>query len=84
MIHPLDLLDITIPGVFLAQAMGRWGNFVNQEAYGKIVSNLDWLPAFIRNQMFIDGHYRMPTFFRIDFLIFFHSAINKENKSYNY
>ena len=62
MIHPLDLLDITIPGVFLAQAMGRWGNFVNQEAYGKIVSNLDWLPAFIRNQMFIDGHYRMPTF----------------------
>ncbi|AYF99693.1 prolipoprotein diacylglyceryl transferase [Lactococcus allomyrinae] len=62
MIHPLDLLDITVPGVFLAQAMGRWGNFVNQEAYGKVVSNLDWLPSFVRNQMFIDGHYRMPTF----------------------
>ena len=62
MIRPLDLLDVTIPGVFLAQAMGRWGNFVNQEAYGKVVAHLDWLPNFIRNQMFIDGHYRMPTF----------------------
>lgn len=62
MINPLDLLDITIPGVFLAQALGRWGNFVNQEAYGKVVSNLNGLPLFIRNQMLIDGHYRMPTF----------------------
>ncbi len=62
MIHPLDLLDITVPGVILAQAMGRWGNFVNQEAYGKIVSQLNGLPDFIKQQMFIDGHYRVPTF----------------------
>lgn len=62
MIQPLDLLDITVPGVALAQAFGRWGNFINQEAYGKIVSHLDWLPKFIQNQMFIDGHYRLPTF----------------------
>ncbi|MFC4651438.1 prolipoprotein diacylglyceryl transferase [Lactococcus nasutitermitis] len=62
MINPLDLLDITIPGVALAQAFGRWGNFVNQEAYGKAVSNLDWLPHFIQQQMFIDGAYRLPTF----------------------
>lgn len=62
MIHPLDLLDITVPGVALAQAFGRWGNFVNQEAYGKIVNNLNGFPDFIKNQMFIDGHYRTPTF----------------------
>ncbi|MQW22399.1 MULTISPECIES: prolipoprotein diacylglyceryl transferase [unclassified Lactococcus] len=62
MIHPLDLLDITVPGVILAQGIGRWGNFVNQEAYGKIVDNLNFLPDFIKNQMFIDGHYRTPTF----------------------
>ncbi len=62
MIHPFDLLDITVPGVALAQAFGRWGNFVNQEAYGKIVNNLNYLPDFIKNQMFIDGHYRTPTF----------------------
>lgn len=38
------------------------GNFVNQEAYGKVVENLDWLPSFIQNQMYIDGSYRIPTF----------------------
>jgi len=26
--------DIAIPGVALGQAIGRWGNFVNQEVYG--------------------------------------------------
>ena len=28
------LLDAAAPGVALAQAIGRWGNFVNQELYG--------------------------------------------------
>ena len=39
----------------IAQSIGRWGNFVNQEAYGAIVKNLDYLPSFIRNQMFMLG-----------------------------
>ena len=33
-INPIDFLDIAAPGVMIAQAIGRWGNFVNQEAYG--------------------------------------------------
>jgi phosphatidylglycerol:prolipoprotein diacylglycerol transferase len=33
--------DIAAPGLALAQAIGRWGNFVNQELYGK-PSNLPW------------------------------------------
>ncbi len=40
----LDFLtwtDIIIPGVPLAQAIGRWGNFFNQELYGP-PSNLPW------------------------------------------
>jgi prolipoprotein diacylglyceryl transferase len=57
-----DFLDIASPGILLAQAIGRWGNFVNQEAYGKPVSNLDYLPKFIQKQMYIDGSYRTPTF----------------------
>lgn len=61
-INPLDLLDIAVPAVLIGQAFGRWGNFVNQEAYGNIVSNLNWLPSIIRQQMFIDGAYRQPTF----------------------
>ncbi|GGE31425.1 prolipoprotein diacylglyceryl transferase [Streptococcus himalayensis] len=61
-INPLDFLDIAAPGVLLAQSLGRWGNFFNQEAYGAVVKHLDYLPAFIRNQMYIDGAYRQPTF----------------------
>ncbi|OIM23955.1 prolipoprotein diacylglyceryl transferase, partial [Oenococcus oeni] len=61
-INPLDLLDVAIPGVLLCQSIGRWGNFVNQEAYGAITTNLNWLPEVFRKQMFISGSYRQPTF----------------------
>lgn len=61
-IKPLDFLDIAAPGVMLAQAIGRWGNFINQEAYGEAVKSLNYLPDFIRKQMYIDGSYRTPTF----------------------
>ena len=33
-INPLKFTDCIAPGVGLAQAIGRWGNFVNGEAYG--------------------------------------------------
>lgn len=33
------LLDVCAPGVILGQAIGRWGNFVNQEAFGNIVTD---------------------------------------------
>ena len=46
--------DIITPGVVLAQAIGRWGNFFNQEAYGS-VTDLPWA-------IYIDGAYRHPTF----------------------
>lgn len=55
-------LDIAAPGVLLAQSLGRWGNFANQEAYGAVVDNLDYLPSWIANQMLIEGAYRQPTF----------------------
>lgn len=61
-INTLDFLDVVAPSVMIAQAIGRWGNFFNQEAYGKAVENLDYLPAFIRDQMYIEGAYRQPTF----------------------
>ncbi|MCQ8261462.1 prolipoprotein diacylglyceryl transferase [Streptococcus suis] len=61
-INTLDFLDVVAPSVMIAQAIGRWGNFFNQEAYGKSVESLDYLPAFIRDQMYIEGAYRQPTF----------------------
>lgn len=59
-------LDIITPTVLLAQAIGRWGNFVNQEAFGEVVSKDHLrrllLPDFIIDQMFINGQYYQPTF----------------------
>lgn len=58
--------DIIVPGLILAQAIGRWGNFFNSEAHGEIVS-LEFLrsihlPNFIINGMYINGNYYNPTF----------------------
>jgi len=60
------LADIAAPSIILAQGIGRWGNFINQEAHGGEVSrafleNL-FLPEFIINQMYIRGTYYHPTF----------------------
>lgn len=60
------LLDIGAPSILLAQAIGRWGNFMNQEVYGgsvtrEFLENL-LLPNFIINQMYINGTYYQPTF----------------------
>lgn len=56
--------DIAAPSVILGQAIGRWGNFFNQEAYGTPAP--DWvvrlLPPVIREQMWIGGTYVHPTF----------------------
>jgi phosphatidylglycerol:prolipoprotein diacylglycerol transferase len=37
----LNMVDAVIPGVALAQAIGRWGNFFNQELYG-VPTKLPW------------------------------------------
>ncbi|UCC64775.1 MAG: prolipoprotein diacylglyceryl transferase [Anaerolineae bacterium] len=38
---PLEWLDVGAPGLALAQVIGRWGNFVNQELYGP-PTDLPW------------------------------------------
>ena len=59
---PFQILDTIALALLNGQMLGRWGNFFNQEAYGAAVENLDYLPGFIKNQMYIDGSYRQPTF----------------------
>lgn len=56
--------DCVVPNMLLAQVIGRWGNFINQEAYGNVVqeSFFRYYPEFIKNGMYIDGAYREPTF----------------------
>lgn len=58
--------DAIMPGVLIAQACGRWGNFFNHEAFGGNVS-LEFLqslhlPDFIIKNMYINGAYHHPTF----------------------
>lgn len=48
------LADITAPSIILGQAIGRWGNFINREAYG-IPTDLPW-------GIVIDGVKVHPTF----------------------
>jgi phosphatidylglycerol:prolipoprotein diacylglycerol transferase len=47
-------LDISAPGLVLGQAIGRWGNFINQELYGP-PTTLPWgIP--------IDAEHRIPPY----------------------
>jgi phosphatidylglycerol:prolipoprotein diacylglycerol transferase len=47
-------VDIIAPGLLLAQAIGRWGNFINQEVYGA-PTQLPWA-------IYIDELHRLPEF----------------------
>ncbi|MBS7530726.1 prolipoprotein diacylglyceryl transferase [Hazenella sp. IB182353] len=62
----LVLADIVAPSIIIGQAIGRWGNFMNQEAHGGVVSRsfLEGLhlPNWIIEQMNIQGVYYHPTF----------------------
>lgn len=40
-IQLMKVLDLAAPGVMIGQLIGRWGNFVNVEAYGS-TTNLPW------------------------------------------
>lgn len=54
----LTWLDIAAPGLALGQAIGRWGNFVNQEVYGR-PTNLPWA-------VHIEPRYRLPGFQEVE------------------
>ena len=61
------LLDILVVGLIIGQAIGRWGNFFNIEAYGYVTSysylKSLYIPEFIIRGMYINRDYYMPTFF---------------------
>ncbi|HBQ42980.1 MAG TPA: prolipoprotein diacylglyceryl transferase [Lactobacillus acetotolerans] len=66
MLPPFLMLDVISPGIMAAQILGRWGNFINQEAHGgpttlHFLESLH-LPEFIIQQMRINGVYYQPTF----------------------
>ena len=68
----MKLVDIILPNVLVAQAIGRWGNFVNKECHGGEVSEeyFNGLLSFLKNGMNINGHYYEPLFFYESILCF--------------
>lgn len=54
----LRLLDVAAPGLILGQAIGRWGNFVNQEAFGNLITNpsLQFWPYGVYIQRLSEWH----------------------------
>ena len=56
-------LDLVVPSLVLGQAIGRWGNFVNQEAFGNLVENSSL--QFFPYAVYIDalGEWHQATFF---------------------
>ncbi len=66
--HGLNFLlwaDLIIPGVALGQAIGRWGNFINQELYGQ-PSDLPWAIT-IRPENRVSGYEEFSRFHPVFF-----------------
>lgn len=77
-INPWQILDIVIPSVALGQSIGRWGNFINQEAYGG-PTDLPW-------GIMVDGVKVHPTFLYesiIDLAVFVFLLWFRKNKRKN-
>lgn len=56
-LNVVKLLDCFAPAVMIGQIIGRWGNFMNGEAYG-YSANVEKLPW----RMVVDGQVTHPTF----------------------
>jgi phosphatidylglycerol:prolipoprotein diacylglycerol transferase len=65
----LTFADVVAPGVALAQAIGRWGNFFNQELYG-LPTNLPW-------KIYIDPLHRVAGYQNYDYFtpLFFYESL---------
>jgi phosphatidylglycerol:prolipoprotein diacylglycerol transferase len=59
----IKLLDFVMPSLLLGQAIGRWGNFTNQEAFGNLITdpNLQFFPYGVYIEHLEEWH--QATFF---------------------
>ena len=88
---PLKIfLDLLMPSVILGQAIGRWGNFFNNEAFG-IPTNLPWkvfIPLSNRPIIFSNSQFFHPTFlyeslWNLLIFILLIYVFNKQNKDHS-
>ena len=64
-ISPLTILDVIAPSLVLAQGIGRWGNYINMEAYGLRISEeaLQFFPFAVEIPVGDVWYWHMATFF---------------------
>ena len=57
----IDCFDMAAPCLIIAQSIGRWGNFINQEVYGWEITNkaFQWFPFGVK----IGNTWHLATFF---------------------
>ena len=83
-INFLDLCDYLVPFLALGQAIGRWGNFINQEAYGYATENFFKMRIYSEELgSFINVH---PTFLYesiLDLFIFAILMILRKKRKFN-
>lgn len=83
--------DLLVPALALGQAIGRWGNYFNQELYGK-PTDLPWgIPINLSNRVepYLNNQYFHPTFLYLGLwclmvagvLVLMHKARAKSEKS---
>ncbi len=81
-LNTLKIFDLCIPSVILGQAIGRWGNFFNKEAFGEQTTSFLRMTLYKKGQ-FIDVH---PTFLYEslwNFLVFSLLLIFSKKKKYD-
>lgn len=70
------VLDVIAPGLVLGQALGRWGNWANQELFGKSVTDSAWqffpFAVYIDDPLQLKG--RAPGWFQATF--FYEMVLN--------
>ncbi|MEA5038569.1 MAG: prolipoprotein diacylglyceryl transferase family protein [Clostridiaceae bacterium] len=59
----LQLADTVLPSLLLGQIIGRWGNYINQEAFGNLITNpkLQFFPYGVYIEAL--GEWHQATFF---------------------
>ena len=86
--RPLIYFDILCSVLILAQAIGRWGNFFNQELYGALIDDGSFFARF-PFAVLIDGRYYQALFFYesianfIGFWIISHIFLKEKNEGYS-
>ena len=83
-ISTLTILDLVVPALVLGQAIGRWGNYINMEAYGLRIAeeSLQFFPFAVEIPVGEFWYWHMATFFYEfcwDLLVFFLLLVVRRN-----